>query len=668
LYRDELLGDEFRDNAFVCEPVHNLVHRLVLTPDGVTFKARRAPDEQQNEFLSSRDNWFRPVQVRTGPDGALYVVDMYRFVVEHPRWIAPERLAVLDVRAGENRGRIYRIVPDDRQPEPIRDLTKLATPELVSSLDSPNGTERDRIHMELLRRNDERAMAPLLALAKKSVRPAVRVQTLSVLDGLQRLNSDAVTAALADDDLSVRANALRLSEQFLPQISPAVSRLAGDTDAKVRFQFTLTLGEWNDPRAGELIGEAAVASLKDPWMRAAVLSSASKFPVPVLASILQGSPDSPERTMLIRGLVSTAVQSRPVDGIDDLLGMVAPGDSEVLEVWRLKALTSLIDELSRKGISLEALSRSAKPPVKDAIERIEKSFTTAYSVVKSAPAGEAQREAAIEFISRSSHTEESLPWLASWLTPGTPLSLQTAAVAAMARTARSEVPVHLLKSWAQLSPAIRNHIIATLLSRDDWSERLVSAVENGTVATRELSLTDRQRLLKTGDTQLRERSERLFSSASGASPTEAIARYAAVQSLNGDPENGAAIFEKNCASCHALAGKGHAVGPDLAAYRAKPAGDFVLAILNPSAAIEPRFINYQVETRDGRSLSGIVRSETANSLIVWQNGGIEETILRRDIASMRASTVSLMPEGLEQNIGPQEVADLLAWMKRPPAQ
>src|SRR3989440_2254764 len=103
IYRDELLGKEFSGNAFMCEPVHNLVHRLVLEEKGVTFSGHRAKGEEKSEFLSSTDNWFRPVQVRTGPDGALWVVDMYRFVIEHPRWITPHRLAQLDIPAGADR-------------------------------------------------------------------------------------------------------------------------------------------------------------------------------------------------------------------------------------------------------------------------------------------------------------------------------------------------------------------------------------------------------------------------------------------------------------------------------------------------------------------------------------------------------------------------------------
>src|SRR5204862_1212953 len=141
IYRDSLLGPGYVGNAFVCEPVHNLVHRLLVEPDGVTFAAHRPADEQESEFLGSTDPWFRPVQVRTGPDGALWVVDMYRFVIEHPQWIPPSDLAQLDVRAGQSMGRIYRVRPRHKEPRPWLRLDKLDTGGLVAALNSANGRQ-----------------------------------------------------------------------------------------------------------------------------------------------------------------------------------------------------------------------------------------------------------------------------------------------------------------------------------------------------------------------------------------------------------------------------------------------------------------------------------------------------------------------------------------------
>jgi hypothetical protein len=165
IYRDELLGKEFSGNAFMCEPVHNLVHRLVLEEKGVTFAGHRAVGEEKSEFLSSTDNWFRPVQVRTGPDGALWVVDMYRFVIEHPRWITPERLAQLDIRAGADRGRIYRIYSKDHPPRKVPMVKTLQGQDLAWAMASPNGTFRDLVHRELLERNDPRSITVLRQIA-----------------------------------------------------------------------------------------------------------------------------------------------------------------------------------------------------------------------------------------------------------------------------------------------------------------------------------------------------------------------------------------------------------------------------------------------------------------------------------------------------------------------
>src|SRR5947209_844827 len=119
IYRDDLFGPEFVGNSFVSEPVHNLIHREIVKPKGVTFTSQRADDEQQSEFLASSDNWFRPTMIQTGPDGALWVADMYRYVIEHPEWIPKDWQKKLDLRAGHDQGRIYRVYPENATPRAI---------------------------------------------------------------------------------------------------------------------------------------------------------------------------------------------------------------------------------------------------------------------------------------------------------------------------------------------------------------------------------------------------------------------------------------------------------------------------------------------------------------------------------------------------------------------
>src|SRR5438876_2570938 len=184
VYRDELFGPAFANNTFVSEPVHDLVHREIMTPRGVTFTSRRAVDEQQSEFLASKDNWFRPTTIQTGPDGALWIADMYLQVIEHPEWIPREWQKRLDLRAGEDKGRIYRVYPVGKRPRPIPRLNRLDTAGLVAALDSPNGWQRDTVQQMLIQRKDLAAVPLLEKLAIDNRRAVCRLHALCTLDGL----------------------------------------------------------------------------------------------------------------------------------------------------------------------------------------------------------------------------------------------------------------------------------------------------------------------------------------------------------------------------------------------------------------------------------------------------------------------------------------------------
>src|SRR6185503_5674534 len=128
--------------------------------------------------------------------------------------------------------------------------------------------------------------------------------------------------------------------------------------------------------------------------------------------------------------------------------------------------------------------------------------------------------------------------------------------------------------------------------------------------------------------------------------------------------HGAAVFDQGCAQCHAYHGHGHPVGPNLAEYAGKSLADFVLAILDPNAAINPNYLAYNIDTLDGRSLTGLLRGETASGFTLVQGGAIEETIRRSDVKAIRASPVSVMPEGFDQALTPQDLADLIAWLRQ----
>jgi putative membrane-bound dehydrogenase-like protein len=467
IYRDDMLGAEYRGNAFTCEPAHNLVHRELISGDGPALTSRRADDELESEFLASTDVWFRPVQARTGPDGALYIVDMYRFLIEHPRWIAAERLATIDVRVGAEMGRIYRVALAGEKLRAVRDLTKLDTASLTAALDSPNGTERDRVQLELMARADRAAAEPLAVLAREAKLAEVRAQALCLLDLLGALTPAQLAPALSDSHPRVRETAVHLSEPFLAkagadEVRMAVLALVKDADSGVRTQLAFTLGEWAEPGAGEALAQlAASADASNPWSRAAILSSAKRHPVKLAAS--------------------TTVTPKKADqaGMKKLVAQMLAGASG----------------------------------------------------------------------------------------------------------GRAEV----------------------------------------------------------------------------------LQKFAPALALAGFAKHGGEIFAGLCATCHRLESVGSDFGPNLAALRDKPADYWLKNILDPNAVVEPAFVGAILEMKDGRTIASVIRSESATSLTLAAPGGGVETVLQADVKTRAKAPRSLMPEGLEAALSPQDVADLIAFLRAAPA-
>ncbi len=284
-YRDELFGADFATSVFISEPVHNLVHREVLEPDGVTFTSRRASDEANTEFLASSDNWFRPTMLRTGPDGALYVADMYRLVIEHPEWIPAEMQKRLDLRAGADMGRIYRVYPEGATLRRVPNLTKLSASELVEALDSPNGWQRDTAQRLLIERGDKSVVGKLESFAKSAKSAKVRVQVLWTMGVLGALSEQAIVTALKDESAAVREHAVKLSESGAAggAIRDRVVALAMDANSRVRYQVAFTLGEWSDARAAAVL--VSLARDEDENIRNAAISSASRHAGAMLAMV-----------------------------------------------------------------------------------------------------------------------------------------------------------------------------------------------------------------------------------------------------------------------------------------------------------------------------------------------------------------------------------------------
>jgi putative heme-binding domain-containing protein len=644
-----LLGEEFHGNTFTCEPVNLIVHRLRLSPRGSTFVGHRADDEKHSEFLASTDNWFRPVQVKTGPDGCLWVVDMYRQVIEHPRWIPQEDLAKLDVRAGSTMGRIYRIRPRNDPPRPWLRLDKLDTAGLVTALNSPNGWQRDMAGQMLIWRNDKTAVPALERLARTSSRPEAQLHALCVLDGLDRLGSSEIVRALADSHPGVRRHAVRLSEKFFLAGDP-VAKLVDDPDPQVRLQVAFSLADI--PDSGQALAKLALSSADDAYLTAAVLSSVNRKNVAdVLQTVLE-SASPPE--VLVQKLVTVAAELGDENNLVNTVASITKRHSDHYERWQMMALAGILEATARQGKSLEKTVGS---------DQLERMLVECRKLAGDPKADEAHRVAAIGVLGRQPDQRDA-DWsrLAQLLTPQNSAAIQSAALASLGRIADDHVADIVISAWSTHSPTLKSQTLDLLLSRKSWQKKLMEALEKGLIPPAQIDAVRRLRLLENRDTGLRAAAAKLFQGATPTDRQKVVNDYRDVITMTGDTGRGKDVFGKRCSICHRLQDVGFVVGPDLAALANKSTEYLLISILDPSRQVDSRYIEYLATTKSGRNFTGILASETATSITLKGQEGKEQVLLRADLEELQSSGKSLMPEGLEKDLSKQDMADVMAYV------
>ncbi len=665
VYRDDLFGPAFAGNSFVSEPVHNLVHREVMEPHGVTFRSERAADERASEFLASTDNWFRPTKLRTGPDGALWVADMYREVIEHPEWIPPAAVKKLDLRAGHDKGRVYRVFPAGVRPRPIPRLDRLDAAGLVAALDSPSGWQRDAAQQLLVERQDKSAVPLLEAVAAGHRRPLARLHALCTLDGLGALRHETLLAALRDPHPGVVRQAILLCEPRLDDgddLIDALARLTGGADAPVRLQLALTLGARR--RDQKAVRPLAALVDGDLYVTAGVVSSLRPEMVrPFVAEVRRAS-----RVGMPIGLAAPvaqmAAEARDGEAVADVFALVAGlsddgtggADSDVA------ATADLLDALDSAGYSLATLAAEG-PARAGALRRIEPMFVAARQTAADASAASEKRAAAVRLLYRGpDRTREDLSALVALLGPKAPPEVRSAAVESLGRIGTPEALDPLIKGWRSYAPHDRAVVLDALLGRREGTQALLVALSSGEIPARDVDAERRQRLLRSNSASVRERAEATFShDAVDKDRRKTIDAYAAALDLAGDAAKGKPLFVKLCAGCHQLGGVGHPVGPDLAGL-SDPSPSYLLThVLDPNRAVESRYANYVVETTRGQTYSGVLAAEAGESVTILQANGVAATVARADLKAMRGTGLSLMPEGLEAGLSQQEMADLLAF-------
>jgi putative membrane-bound dehydrogenase-like protein len=674
IYRGSAFPPEYRGNAFIGDVGGNLVHRKTLARKGSIFSANRA--DENVEFLASTDNWFRPVNFANTPNGTLLILDMYRETIEHPASIPEPIKKHLDLTSGKDRGRIYDLVPDGFRKRPKPALSKATTKELVALLANVDAWWRETAQRLLVERREEESIPALREFLASSVttdfrKPTAelaRAHALWTLDALGGSIDDELVAGLWKRDDAGRETlnpGPGLSEQIArlsgpragasKQVRPALEATSKHGDAMVRFQAALALGDVRESWAIDPLASIAVRSEGDSWTRLAVESSLARRAVYFLKQLeqRQGFLDQPQGRVWLEELSTLVGEEGDESQARLLLNYFVRGDTNPAKARAI--ILGLGKGLRRSGGSLKAFLEG--PGAKDILALLAKAAKVAASEDSAS-----SRVEAIRLLGLGA-AERVLDVLPPLLQAREPADVQLAALQTLSELSDRRVGDIVVERWGALGPSARREAIEVLFARPDRVSALLDAIETKAIASAELDALRRKQLLDQRNPALRIRAEKLLGTAR-SDRSAIIDAYRGALKQTADVAKGKAIFLQHCASCHKAEGQGKDVGPNLATVVGRSSEDMLIHILDPNREVAPAYLNYTVATDDGRVLSGLIAEETGNSVTLKRAEGAIDVVPRSRIEAMTSSGLSLMPEGLEKQIGnEQALADVIAYLR-----
>lgn len=708
IYRGNRLGAQYTGDAFAGESAQNVVIHRNMDADGVTFTARRAnPDV---DFLASTDSWFHPVNFATGPDGALYIVDFYRELVEHPQWAHDDKSEGVDWRVGEGHGRIWRVVKKGDDVAWWRPLGHETTTELVHQMQSPVSWVRETAQRLIVERQDFTAV-PRLRQTLESDEVLARLHAMWTLEGLGQLRDDSVLMMLKDEEPRLRVHAVRIAEtrfarttqpESVQMLRDAVVAMTGDDDARVRYQVGLTLGALSpdealpalialarseaektsaanpgnelespaadsDVTAGQGSAESASrnvmpdARLSDTTL--AVLSSAAPVADELLTTLLQDAETTFDSQRLkfyreLGALASSQVASLSDDEVIDWLLQLEQRPERSLGDFA--SLVGISEGLARHGKALRGLFSQSAP----LREKWAGSFQRAGHLAANDESLESTRRMAIGLLAQGTAESaggflfESLAGVESDL-------LRADCVLAIADINDRGLSERLFGSVDSLTGATRREVLQASVRSAAMAAALVRSLEAGDVQPTEVPEDVRLGLQKLEDERMRDAAERLLAATVSNDRQAVVDRYRSALKMVGDHRQGAKVFKQNCITCHSIAGLGGSTGPDLSRMKTRSDEALLVSILDPSREVSYELKTFIVLTADGRLLTGIITSDTPDVLTIRSADGRDHTVLRDQIEERSATGRSIMPDGFERNIDQQALADLIAFLKQP---
>lgn len=656
IYRGDLVP-ELKGDYFCCEPPGQLVTRAKLVSDGANLKAERVRIGERTEFLRSADEWFRPVNIRTGPDGALYICDMYRRFIDHARFFPDEFQQAHYMRAGFDQGRIYRIKPKGGE------VPKPEMPEnfaqWIEKLNHPNGWMRETAQRVLVESENKDYGPVAVDILEDEASPLGKLHLLRTLDGLGMLPPQMLRAALhPDEDPRLLENTIEMAEQLLAADNSWLDLLVALTkheNARVRYRAAIAVGGVETAEVTQALTQLAIRDSADPWIRKAILTGAKNRAGVIFNGVVESGNADPD---FVREFATAIAARGDVEELKLVLSRLSPE----LQVPIIDGLAAGLPR-NNGELKIKSLAQLLNHPPESLAEDAKKAKAIVDSSVEIAMHGRRsveERLAAAPMLHHLSR-DEKLEKFGRLIAADEPPQIREFAWSLATKVDRNKLADLLFERWPSLDPASRGEAIKLLVG-SSTAVRLMKEMQAGRINKGLVDPMSRWVWLRSKNEEMRSLAEELF-----ARPSEdraaVLNEYRESLSLEGDVERGREVFTVTCSVCHKVDGVGGDIGPDITDVHGKPVEGLLSDILDPNRATEARWTGYTVEHVDGRTLVGVIAAETADA-ITLKGLGVNETIQRDQIKSMNESGPSLMPVGLEAGIDKQQMADLLAFLKR----
>ncbi len=710
IYRGTALPPKFYNQSFTCDPTGNLVH-CDYQPKFFPWPEDWKPP--QREFLASDETWFRPVNTALGPDGALYIVDMYRAVIEHPEYMPTELKTRSDLSHGSERGRIWRVVgrtpigePDQIKPIMTFPWTTIpfpTDPQVIAQLvEYPNAWHRDTAQRLLVERHAveaEECLRDILAKEPSDLGAIVALRTLHGLGLLkaQDINDIIQREVLNLPDLSkfkhsglivhgqapqLTHEAVKLAEQFVANDTDLASSLIKlgkrEESSNLVSKLHLSLGQLGDRyrqertlltiehlQGGYAYDVPSIALGEGPFLTEIVNA--------ILDDQIRTRDDNrPIKKTRRRDDGPTMRQSRllidePSIEWSNLLVATIRGASpeelpmlfgRVVKLNNVSDILLVAQTLNTRGGTVNSLVDTSPEMRVDWNEFLERLIETCSS--NTVPD---ERLARMIPCLKFSLPDKTAPVLRQILASESTTEVYKAVLETASALPDPDAGELLLHQFSQRSPVLRSTIISGLLATEPRITKLLDLVESNQISFLEIGQTRLASLQQVKNPEIQSRLQKLIAANAPADRSKVLEEYQAALTHEHDPLRGRELFAKNCAQCHKIGDLGVDVAPNISDSRVKTHAQLLVDILDPNRAIDNNYFSYTLVDTAGTVSTGIISSETSSSVTMKQPEGKTITVLRSEIEQLKPNGVSLMPVGFEKQLSVAQLADVISFIK-----